>query len=133
MTEKELKKLSRADLLELLLQERRENEQLHTEINRLKEKLADRTIKIQNAGSIAVASLQLSGIFNAAQEAADRYLESIRSLSEKQNKIYEQIQAEKSKEASPTRHRKSTEDIVELTGLREAASSAPTRKDKDEA
>lgn len=133
MTEKELKRLSRADLLELLLQERRENEQLHTEINRLKEKLADRTIKIQNAGSIAAASLQLSGIFNAAQEAADRYLESVRSLSEKQNKICEQVQAEKAKEASPTRHRKSTEDIVELTGLRGAASCAPTRENKDEA
>ncbi len=133
MTEKELKKLSRADLLELLLRERRENEQLHTEIHRLKEKLADRTIKIQNAGSIAAASLQLSGIFNAAQEAADRYLESVRSLSEKQNTICEQGQAEKAKDDVPARHRKSTENIVELTALRETASAVPMRKDKNEA
>lgn len=94
MTEKELKKLSRTDLLELLLQERRENEQLHTEIDSLKEKLADRTIKIQKSGSIAEASLQLSGIFETAQKAADQYLESIRVLSEKQKKICKQVEAQ---------------------------------------
>lgn len=126
MTEKELKKLSRADLLELLLQERRENEKLRTEINSLKRKLADRTIKIQNAGSIAEASLQLSGIFDTAQKAANQYLENIRILSEKQKKICKQTEAEtiaKCK-AMEAQTRKRCEEIT---------ASERMRKDKDEA
>lgn len=126
MTEKELKKLSRADLLELLLQERRENEKLRMEINSLKRKLADRTIKIQNAGSIAEASLQLSGIFDTAQKAANQYLENIRILSEKQKKICKQTEAEtiaKCK-AMEAQTRKRCEEIT---------ASERMRKDKDEA
>ncbi len=125
MTEKEMKKLSRADLLELLLQERRENEQLHTEINSLKKKLADRTVKIQNAGSIAEASLQLSGIFETAQKAAEQYLESVRVLSEKQKKICKQAEAQtiaKCK-AMEAQTKKRCEEML---------SSEPVRKDKNE-
>ena len=94
MNEKEMKRLSRADLLELLLQERRENESLHAEIESLREQLEDRTIKIQKAGSIAEASLQLSGIFDTAQKAAEQYLENIRLLSREQEKICKQMEAE---------------------------------------
>ena len=69
MTDKELRRLSRADLLELLLAQRRENEQLRCILDQTQAQLADRTIQIDKAGSIAEASLQLSGIFNAAQES----------------------------------------------------------------
>ena len=45
MTEKELRRLSRTDLLELLLAQRKENEQLRCILDETQSQLADRTIK----------------------------------------------------------------------------------------
>ena len=84
MTERELKKLSRADLLELLLNERRENEGLRQQLEEAERKLADRRIQLEQAGSIAEAALRLNGVFAAAEAAAEQYLDSVRSLTEEQ-------------------------------------------------
>lgn len=80
MTDKELKKLSRAELLEMLLQQSKNVEKLSARLERAKELLGERKLKLESAGSIAEASLQLNGVFEAAQEAADQYMESIESL-----------------------------------------------------
>lgn len=80
MTEKELHKLKRAELLEMMLAQSREIEVLRARIEELETKLADREIRIRESGSIAEAALQLNGIFEAAQAAADQYLENIRRL-----------------------------------------------------
>ena len=94
MTERELRRLSRTDLLELLLAQRRENEQLRCILDQTQAQLADRTIQINKAGSIAEASLQLSGIFTAAQDSCQYYLENIKLLSERQNAICQQMEQE---------------------------------------
>ena len=94
MTERELRRLSRTDLLELLLAQRKENEQLRCLLDQTQAQLADRTIKINNAGSIAEASLQLSGIFEAAQDSCQYYLDNIRLLSERQSAVCRQMEAE---------------------------------------
>ena len=94
MTEKKLRRLSRTDLLELLLAQRRENEQLRCVLDQTQAQLADRTIKIDKAGSIAEASLQLSGIFTAAQDSCQYYLDNIRLLSERQSQICQQMEQE---------------------------------------
>lgn len=78
MTKQELKRLSRLDLLELLLRQMEENERLRNELEQAREELDSRRIMISNAGSIAQASLQISSIFEAAQMAADIYLENVR-------------------------------------------------------
>jgi hypothetical protein len=80
MTEKELHKLKRAELLEMMLAQSREIEVLRARIEELETKLADREIRIRESGSIAEAALKLNGIFEAAQAAADQYLENIRRL-----------------------------------------------------
>ncbi len=80
MTERDLKKLSRLELLELLLQERRENDKLKAQVTELQEKLDDRAIRIQECGSIAEAALKLNGVFEAAEAAAQQYLENVRWL-----------------------------------------------------
>lgn len=82
MTDRELRKLSRADLLELLLQESRENERLRAELEKANQKLADRKIAIESAGSIAEAALELNGVFRSAEKAAAQYVENIRRLAE---------------------------------------------------
>lgn len=82
MTEKELRRLSRMDLLEMLLEQSKEVEQLRAELETVKKQLEDRRIMEQEAGSIAEASLKLNKVFEAAQQAADQYLENIRIRSE---------------------------------------------------
>ena len=94
MTEKELRRLSRADLLELLVAQRRENEQLRCILNETQAQLADRTIRIDKAGSIAEASLQLSGIFDAAQDSCQYYMDNIRLLSDRQHLVCQQMERE---------------------------------------
>ena len=94
MKDRDLRRLSRTDLLELLLAQRKENEQLRCILDETQSQLADRTIKIDNAGSIAEASLQLSGIFNAAQDSCQQYMENIKLLSERQATICQQMEAE---------------------------------------
>lgn len=80
ITDHELKRLSRADLLELLIAESRENEQLRSQVEEMKQKLESREIELQNVGSIAEAALRLNGVFEAAEKAAQQYLENIRRL-----------------------------------------------------
>ena len=94
MTERELRRLSRTDLLELLVTQRRENEQLRCILDQTQAQLADRTIQIDKAGSIAEASLQLSGIFNAAQDSCQCYMDNIRRLSERQSQVCQQMEQE---------------------------------------
>ncbi len=78
MTDKELKKLTRAELLEMLLVQSREKQRLEEELQEVKGKLDEKEIKIAESGSIAEAALKLSGIFEAAQKAADQYLENVK-------------------------------------------------------
>ena len=78
MTDKELKKLSRKDLLELLIEQGSEVERLKERLAAAEEKVQSRDLQLEETGSIAEASMALSGIFAAAQEAADTYLENIR-------------------------------------------------------
>ena len=74
MIEKDLKKLRRAELLEIMLDQSYEIDQLRKRVKELEAQLEDRRIKIENAGSIAEASLQLTKVFEEAQKAADLYL-----------------------------------------------------------
>lgn len=80
MTEKELKKLSRADLLELLLLQTRETERLQKALDEANAKLEERTIHLNKAGNIAKAALEINGVMEAAQEAANQYLENVRLI-----------------------------------------------------
>ncbi|MGT2807181.1 hypothetical protein DIX60_00940 [Streptococcus iniae] len=77
---KDLKKLKRQELLEIMLEQQVMIEQQESEIASLKREIKSRKIQINNAGSIAEAALALNGIFQVAQQAADDYLESIRAL-----------------------------------------------------
>ena len=86
MTDRELKKLSRAELLELLLQETQENERLRKQLDKAQTLMESKIIRIENAGSIAEAALALNGVFEAAQKAADQYLENVRRMAEARTK-----------------------------------------------
>lgn len=78
MTEKELKKLNRYQLLELLIVQTERADKLQAQLERAQERLNDKEIQMTVLGSIAEASLELSGVFTAAQKAADTYLDAAR-------------------------------------------------------
>ena len=94
MTEKELKGLSRADLLELLIEESKKVKQLEECLQQAEAKLESKEIAISNAGSIAEAALQLNGVFEAAQAAGAQYLDNIRTLSQNQEVLCAQMEQE---------------------------------------
>ena len=82
MTDKELRRLSRSELLELLISQMEENEQLKMELEKAQQELKDKRIILKKAGSIAEAAVGLNKIFEAADEAAKQYLESVRKMAD---------------------------------------------------
>ena len=99
MTSKELKHLRRSELLEMLIAQMEENEKQGKLLEGAESALRNRQIDIENAGSIAEASLQLNGVFEAAQSAAEQYLENVRRMEEQQNLIAQQMQEKAKKQA----------------------------------
>ena len=77
VTDRELRKLSRADLLELLLIQTRETERMRQKVHELEEKLEQRQYRLAEIGSLAEAMLEVNNVIAAAQAAADQYLENI--------------------------------------------------------
>ncbi len=87
MANNELKRLSRSELLEMLISQTEENERLREQVMNLQSSLDERRIFIEKAGSIAEASLAINKVFEAAEAAAQDYLSNIRILNEKQDDI----------------------------------------------
>ena len=94
MTDRQLRKASRLDLLQILLEQRRENESLRQQIAEMEQQLLKRQITIDQAGTLAEAALKLSGIFDAAESACQYYAENIRSLSGRQEEICRTMERE---------------------------------------
>ena len=78
MTDKELRKLKRADLLEIMLAQSKEIDRLQQELKETKEQLEERELRIEETGSIAEACITLYEVFERAQKAADLYLENVK-------------------------------------------------------
>ena len=102
MTDKELQKLSRSELLEMLIAQTEENDRLKRQLNEAEARLKDRQIAIENSGSIAEAALSLNGVFEAAEKAAKQYLENIEHLSSRQEELYRDMQTKAEQQAAET-------------------------------
>lgn len=74
MNEKELRKLSRYQLLDLLVTQTERADELQKKVEELENELMMREFNMSQLGSLAEASLQISGVIEAAQESADMYL-----------------------------------------------------------
>lgn len=79
MKHKELKKLKRTELLELLLEQTRRAENLEKSLAEATRQLQSRELQVSEAGSLAEAALKLNDVFSSAQNAADQYLQNVRS------------------------------------------------------
>ena len=77
---KKLQKLSRMELLELLLEQTSENERLREKLQKAEELLAQRHLAISVAGDLAHAVLAVNGVMDAANKAAQQYIENAQEL-----------------------------------------------------
>lgn len=113
MTEKDMKKLSRADLLQMLIDQSTEMKELQEKLEAAEkareaaeearrtaeEALKNREITLNNAGSIAEAALQLNGVFAAAQASCQQYIDNVRRISMQQEEASEKLAQESRAEA----------------------------------
>ena len=93
MTDKDLKKLNRQDLLILLAEQTERANALEENLQKAERKLKERQLSINESGTLAEASLKLSGIFQAADDAVATYVENIKMLSDRQTTVCQELEA----------------------------------------
>ena len=94
MTDRELQKLSRADLLEMLVDLSEELDRVKQQLQAAEEKLNNRQIMIDKAGFIAESALQLIGSLETTGNASEQTAETIRKFNERQEEICRRIEWE---------------------------------------
>ncbi|MBE6037717.1 MAG: hypothetical protein E7218_00740 [Anaerofustis stercorihominis] len=90
-TVKDHRKLSRAELLAMLIKKTEENDALILRIEKLEEELRDRRLCIKNAGTLSEAALALSGVFEAADNAVRIYTDEILRIIKDSEAVREEI------------------------------------------
>lgn len=98
MTDKEFKRLGRSQLIEIIYQLQLQLEKVNEEKEELESELADKRLRLSNAGNIADAALEINDCFRSAQNAAEQYLNEIKAIREEteaeRQRILAQAQAE---------------------------------------
>lgn len=102
---KDIKRMSRRDLLELLVLQSKKIDDLTEQLNQANELLASKQIMLTKAGSIAEAALKLNKIFEVAQATADQYLDNIKRIENEKKKEKSEKKTEKRKKSN-TRKKK---------------------------
>ena len=82
MISKELKRLSRRELVDIIYQLKKNEQEMQEEIKSLKNELQDKRIRVSVAGSIADAAMSVTNVFSTAQMTADLYLREISYMKE---------------------------------------------------
>ncbi|MCD8118475.1 MAG: hypothetical protein LUE29_03105 [Lachnospiraceae bacterium] len=77
MAEKELRKMNRTELIEIIYALQQNERSIREENEELRRQLDDRLLRLEQAGSIAEAALSLNHVFEDAEEAAQQYLLSL--------------------------------------------------------
>jgi uncharacterized coiled-coil protein SlyX len=80
MIDKELRKLNRLELLEMLVEQSKQIDELQQKLDIAEKKLADRDLKLKEAGTLAEAALKLNDVFEAADAAGKQYVDALKRL-----------------------------------------------------
>jgi cell division septum initiation protein DivIVA len=99
MTDKEFKRLSRAQLIDIIYQFQLQVDKLTEQNQELERDLADKRIRLRNAGNIADAALEINNCFRSAQNAAEQYLNEIKAIREETEAERQRILAQARSEA----------------------------------
>lgn len=100
MTDKELQKLNRRELLEMLIVQTKEVERLQAELDETREKLESRDLMVEKAGSFAQAAFEINGVVESVEAAAAQYLENLKRYGESQKMKYNAILEEARRRAA---------------------------------
>ncbi len=84
MANKELRRMSRRDLVEVIYEMKKQMNAQEEKIAQLEQQLKDRNICLESSGSIAEAALALNKVFEAAQAAAQDFLSSVKARADAQ-------------------------------------------------
>lgn len=142
MSDKELRKISRKELLEVLLEQAKKIEALEKELQKTKEELNSKKLVIAESGNLAEASLKLSGIFEVAQKAADEYIynvkencKKIENATKKECKEHKtkalkevELKCQKMKQAADEYYNNAKEKAKELTKDKEKSKTVTKNK-----
>ncbi len=94
MTDRELRKLRRSELLELLIAQGKENAALQEKLLQAEEAAQNREMTIREAGSMANAAVEINDLIGTAQRAVDMYTENIYRVCVEQESKAEQLVGE---------------------------------------
>ncbi len=94
MTDKEFRRLSRPELIDIIFELQQQLEQHKSEIQQLKQAVEKKELDISNAGSLAEAVVSINGVMEAAQAAADQYILSVKATNENAEKTLAAAKAE---------------------------------------
>ena len=100
MTDKEFKRLSRYQLIDIIYQLQLQLDSLTEQNKNLEAALEDRRLRISNAGNLAEAALEINDCFRSAQNAAEQYINEIEAIREETIQSREQILAAARAEAA---------------------------------
>ena len=90
MTDREFRRLTREDLLDIIYELQQKTQRLEQENETIRKQLSDRTVKLENAGSIAEAALA----------AADQYLAQVHAANEQSQQLADRIVADAQRKAT---------------------------------
>ena len=99
MTDKEFKRLNRAQLIEIIYRLQLELDKVNDEKQLLESELKDKRLRLSNAGNIADAALEINDCFRSAQNAAEQYLNEIKAIREETDTERQRILKEAKAEA----------------------------------
>ena len=100
MTDKEFKRLSRAQLIDIIYQFQLQIDTLTEKNQALEQELADKRLRLRAAGNIADAALEMNDCFRSAQNAAEQYLNEIQAIREETEAERQRILTEARAEAA---------------------------------
>ena len=83
MDDKKIRKISKRELLEILLEQAKKIKELESELDKTNKKLETKKMIIEEAGTFADASAKLNGIFEVAEETANQYLVNVKEKCKK--------------------------------------------------
>lgn len=123
MNDKELRKASRKELLEIILAQTNRIEELEIALDDVSKKLNSKKIIMKESGSLAEATIKLSEIFEHADLVAEEYLEKV-----KENCLI--MEKETKKECRELKKKMIAEAEKKCQKLEEQAKKQITQKEK---
>ena len=82
MRSRDCRHYSRRELIEIIYELERREVRLERKLEKTREKLKDRSVRMEQSGSMAEVAAVIAGLFDAADETAAMYLSGVRNQAE---------------------------------------------------